>query len=123
MDVQTLMRFYGFSRVIVLAIEDQVNNLTLNFFGEAQASLAWKDEKEGKLPSAFDSVNGGFHVGQGACLAVFEDEKTVVRRGIIPKARLLGAYTASEAFDNAIGQKEDGEGFVKAAKGAWTWPN
>ena len=32
--------------------------------------------------------------------------------------RLLGAYTASEAFDNAIGQKEDGEGFVKAAKGA-----
>jgi 3-oxoacyl-(acyl-carrier-protein) synthase len=82
MDVQTLMRFYGFNRVIVLAVEDQVSNLTLNFFGEAQASLAWKDEKEGVKPSAFDSVNGGFHVGQGACLAVFEDEATVKRRGI-----------------------------------------
>ena len=118
MDVQTLMRFYGFNRVIVLAIEDQVSNLTLNFFGEAQASLAWKDEKEGVLPSAFDSVNGGFHVGQGACLAVFEDEATVKRRKITPKGRLLGAYTASETCANAIGQTEDGEGFVKAAKGA-----
>jgi len=118
MDVQTLMRFYGFNRVVVLAVEDQVSNLTLNFFGEAQASLAWKDEKEGVKPSAFDGVNGGFHVGQGACLAVFEDEKTVIRRGIIPKGRLLGAYTASEAHANAIGQAESGEGFIRAAKGA-----
>lgn len=118
MDVQTLMRFYGFNRVVVLAVEDQVSNLTLNFFGESQASLAWKDEKEGVKPSAFDSVNGGFHVGQGACLAVFEDEKTVKRRGITPKGRLLGAYTASEAHSNAIGQAESGEGFIRAAKGA-----
>lgn len=118
MDVQTLMRFYGFNRVIVLAIEDQVSNLTLNFFGESQASLAWKTEKEGVKPSAFDSTNGGFHVGQGACLAVFEDEATVKRRGVTPKGRLLGAYTASEACANAIGQTEGGEGFARAAKGA-----
>jgi hypothetical protein len=36
MDVQTLIKFYGFDRVIVLAIEDQVNNMTLQFFGEAR---------------------------------------------------------------------------------------
>jgi len=118
MDVQTLMRFYGFNRVIVLAVEDQVSNLTLGFFGETGASLCWKDEKDGAKPSAFDSVNGGFHVGQGACLAIFEDEETVKRRGITPKGRLLGAYTASEDCANAIGQSDNGEGFVKAAKGA-----
>ena len=118
MDVQTLMRFYGFNRVVVLAIEDQVSNLTLNFFGESQASLAWKHEKDGVKPSAFDSVNGGFHMGQGACLAVFEDEATVKRRGITPKGRLLGAYTDSEACGNAIGQTDNGEGFTRAAKGA-----
>jgi 3-oxoacyl-(acyl-carrier-protein) synthase len=118
MDVQTLMRFYGFDRVVVLAVEDQVTNMTLDFFGESQASLAWKDEKEGMKPLAFDSVNGGFHVGQGACLAVFENEATVKRRGITPKARLLGAYTASEVCSNAIGQSDNGEGFAKAAKGA-----
>ena len=121
MDVQTLMRFYGFNRVIVLAVEDQVSNLTLGFFGETGASLAWKDEKDGAKPSAFDKVNGGFHVGQGACLAVFEDEATVKRRGVTPKGRLLGAYTASEACANAIGQSDDGEGFIKAATGALKW--
>jgi 3-oxoacyl-(acyl-carrier-protein) synthase len=118
MDVQTLMRYYGFDRVVVLAIEDQVSNLTLDFFGESQASLAWKDEKEGMKPSAFDQNNFGFHVGQGAALAVFENEATIKRRGITPKARLLGAYTASEVCANAIGQSDNGEGFAKAAKGA-----
>ena len=123
MDVQSLIDFYGFNRVIVLAVEDQVSNLTLNFFGEAQASLVWKDEKEGVRPSAFDNINGGFHVGQGACLAVFEDEVTVKRRGITPKGRLLGAYTASETCANAIGQTDNGEGFLKAANGALRMAN
>lgn len=118
MDVQNLMRYYGYDRVVVLAVEDQITNMTLNFFGEAQASLSLKEEEDGVLPSAFDKVNYGFHVGQGACLAVFENEATMRRRGATPKARLLGAYTASEVCANAIGQSEDGEGFVKAAKGA-----
>ena len=118
MDVQNLMRYYGFDRVVVLAVEDQITNLTLNFFGESQASLSLKEEESGVLPSAFDKVNYGFHVGQGACLAVFENEATVRRRGVTPKARLLGAYTASEVCANAIGQSDDGEGFVKATRGA-----
>lgn len=113
MDVQTLMNFYGFNRVIVLAFEDAVSNLVLDFFGESQASLPKKDEDKGIKPSAFDSTNYGFNVGQGAVLAVFEDKPSSTA-----KARLLGAYTAAEACGNAIGQNEDGEGFVKAAKGA-----
>jgi len=113
MDVQTLIKFYGFNRVIVLSFEDAVSNLVLEFFGETQAALSLKDEEAGVLPSAFDKVNYGFHVGQGAVLAVFEDNP-----GPDPKARLLGAYTASEACGNAIGQSEDGDGFVKAMYGA-----
>jgi 3-oxoacyl-(acyl-carrier-protein) synthase len=113
MDVQTLMRFYGFNRVIVLAFEDAVSNLVLDFFGESQASLAQKEVEAGIKPSAFDDTNYGFHVGQGAVLAVFEDNPSIKAKG-----RLLGAYTAAEACGNAIGQTENGEGFTKAAKGA-----
>ena len=113
MDVQTLIKFYGFSRVIVLGVEDAVNNSVLEFFGEARACLAWKEEQTGIVPSAFDDVNHGFHVGQGAVLAVFEDDKTKDK----PLASLLGAYTASEDCTNAIGQNEDGQGFINAIQG------
>ena len=113
MDVQTLIRFYGFDRVCVLAVEDSVNNLSLEFFGESGACLTAKDEAEtNKQPSAFDSTNGGFYVGQGACFAVFEKDPDTAH------AWLNGAYTASESFSNAIGQREDGLGFIKAIEGA-----
>jgi 3-oxoacyl-(acyl-carrier-protein) synthase len=35
MDVQTLIKFYGFDRVIVLTVEDGVSNAVLEFFGES----------------------------------------------------------------------------------------
>jgi 3-oxoacyl-(acyl-carrier-protein) synthase len=115
MDVQTLIRFYGFTRVVVLAVEDAVSNLVLEFFGEAKASLTAKREAdEGIVPSAFDSVNGSFHVGQGAVFAVFEADHTDTKA----KARLMGAYTASEPCNNPLGQLDSGLGFVRAAQGA-----
>jgi 3-oxoacyl-(acyl-carrier-protein) synthase len=114
MDVQTLIEMYGFERVIVLSVEDAVSNPVLEFFGEAQASLLWKDEEKGVLPSAFDQVNGGFHVGQGAVLAVFEAGHVAKN----PIAQLVSAYTASENHTNAIGQREDGAGYVRAIQGA-----
>lgn len=117
MDVQNLIDGYGFDRVIILAVEDAVTNSVLEFFGEAQASLLWKEEQTGILPSAFDQKNKGFHVGQGAALAVFESDR-VARN---PKARLLGAYSASEDSTNAIGQREDGQGFVRAMQGAMAY--
>jgi 3-oxoacyl-(acyl-carrier-protein) synthase len=118
MDVQTLIRMYGFTRVVVLAVEDAVSNLVLDFFGETKASLTLKGEESGKLPSAFDAVNGQFHVGQGAVFAVFESAEGLAMSGFTPKAYLMGAYTASERCANAMGQLEEGTGFVRAASGA-----
>lgn len=118
MDVQNLIRHYDFDKVIVLSVEDAVSNSVLDFFGESKAVLTAKDEEDGKKPSAFDSKNGGFYVGQGAVLAVFESERSVERLGSNPRAMMLGAYSASEASTNAIGQLEDGSGYVKAMHGA-----
>jgi 3-oxoacyl-(acyl-carrier-protein) synthase len=113
MDVYNLINNYGFTRVIVLSGEDAVNNLTLEFFGEANASLQYKDEPE-VAPSAFDSKNRGFFLGQGAVLAVFEHSKVLTRD---PLARFLGAYTASEDNPNPLGQREDGAGYSAAIDG------
>jgi len=113
MDVQTLINHYGFKRVVVLTVEDAVSNSVLEFFGEAKASLTKKEENLGILPSAFDETNYGFYVGQGAALAVFESSDVSEN----PIAILKGAYTASEDHSNAIGQREDGQGFVRAIEG------
>jgi 3-oxoacyl-(acyl-carrier-protein) synthase len=118
MDVQNLIWTYKFDRVIVLSVEDGVSNSVLDFFGEAQASLSYHEENFGIQPSAFDSVNYGFRVAQGAVLAIFESDAYLQKSGHTPKAQLLGAYTASENCTNAIGQREDGQGFVNAISGA-----
>ena len=118
MDVQTLIKFYGFDRVIVLAVEDQVSNMTLQFFGEAKATLTESmAEAHQVVPSAFDGKNFGFYIGQGAALAVFESEDAVKRSGLEITAELVSAYTATEVLTNTIGQREDGQGFVRAIKG------
>lgn len=119
MDVETLIKHYDFDRVIVFTVEDGVSNAVLEFFGQSQAVLTAKDEAyTGKKPSAFDAKNGGFYVGQGAALAVFESERAVKRLKREPLARLVGAYNASEDSTNALGQCEDGQGFLKAIEGA-----
>jgi len=123
MDVQNLIQFYGFNRVIVLTVEDGVSNAVLEFFGDSKAVLTEKQEQEGIKPSAFDSTNFGFRIGQGAALAVFESHDAVAQQQIKPHARLIGAYSASERSTNAIGQCEDGEGFIKAIEGAIHYSN
>lgn len=115
MEVQALMLLSGFDRVVVLSFEDPISNNVLQFFGDAQASLSLKQEQEHKvIPSAFDSNNFGFYVGQGAVIAVFELARIMEK---LPHAWLISAYSASENSTNAIGQREDGEGFVKAIEG------
>jgi 3-oxoacyl-(acyl-carrier-protein) synthase len=114
MEVKNLMENFGFDRMVVLAMEDPVSNGALEFFGEAHANLLAGDD-ESTLPSAFDSGNGGFHVGQGAALTVFETEPCV---SSVPVAQLLGAYTAAEECTNPIGQREDGQGYQRAVEGA-----
>jgi 3-oxoacyl-(acyl-carrier-protein) synthase len=114
MNVRELFMLYGFDRVIVLTLEDAVSNPVLKFFGESKACLTKDQEDQGIKPSAFDDHNFGFNIGQGAALAVFENAKYARNS----KAQLLGAYTAAEESTNAIGQREDGQGFVRAAAGA-----
>ena len=114
MNVKELIQLYRFDRVIVLSLEDAVSNPVLKFFGEAGACITKDLEEQGVIPSAFDDTNFGFNIGQGAVFAVFETAKYAKDS----KAQLLGAYTAAEASTNAIGQREDGQGFVKAINGA-----
>jgi len=123
MDVVNLIDFYDYDRVIVLTVEDGVSNAVLEFFGDSKAVLTEKQEQEGVKPSAFDSTNFGFRVGQGAALAVFESSDAVARQQLKPHARLVGAYNASERSTNAIGQCEDGEGFIRAIKGVMHYSN
>lgn len=117
MDVENLISNYEFDRVVVLAVEDQVANSTLDFFGESKAILSEEEAKTIK-PSAFDSKNYGFYVGQGAALSVFMSETALWNSGVEPIAQLKGAYSAGERIDNAIGQRPDGEGFDRAIQGA-----
>jgi 3-oxoacyl-(acyl-carrier-protein) synthase len=119
MDVENLVNNYGFDRVIVVSFEDSISDVVLDFFGECGASLTSKEEKEsGVKPSAFDNVNRGFYVGQGAVFSVFHSSKAVTKLQLNPKARLVGSYFSSEQSTNAIGQCENGEGFINAIDGA-----
>lgn len=110
MDAQVLINCYGFERVIVLAVEDQVSEATQKFFGEVQATITKAQSDAGLLPSAFDTTNYGFNIAQGAVCAVFEAAST---EGAIA---MLGAGVSAEATENMMGQRQDGEGFVKATK-------
>lgn len=112
MDAQMLVSCYGYERVIVVAAEDQINESTQKFFGEARATITKEQADGGLLASAFDETNYGFNVAQGAVCAVFETEPS---EGAVA---MLGAYACAEESTNAIGQREDGEGFYKAASGA-----
>ena len=118
MDVENLVKNYGFDRVIVISVEDAISDVVLEFFGECGASLTSKEESHNNvMPSAFDSVNRGFYVGQGAVFSVFHSEKAVTKLQLTPRARLVGSYVAGEQSTNAIGQCEDGEGFTNAING------
>lgn len=114
MDMQNLFWHYGFDRAIVLAGEDSVCVPSLEFFGDAKANIPLDSTR---VPSAFDGTNTGFHVGQGAALAVFEREHPNMSK---PMARFLGAYTSAENNTNPLGQRPDGEGYSKAIDGALT---
>jgi 3-oxoacyl-(acyl-carrier-protein) synthase len=118
MDAKNLIDNLGFDRVIILAVEDQTSKLTLEFFGQSGANLLVKDEEKGAIPSAFDSKNQGFILGQGAALAVFESERAVQKNKSYIYAELLSAWISAEQNSNPIGQRSDGQGYQRAIRGA-----
>ena len=114
-----MLEAFGYTRFIILTVEDAVSNSVLEFFGDSGANLTLSEEIEkNTLPSAFDRKNGGFYVGQGAAFAVLQSEGEVNFYNLKPKARLVSAYHAAEKHNNAIGQREDGQGYIKAIEGA-----
>jgi 3-oxoacyl-(acyl-carrier-protein) synthase len=123
MDVKNLIDNYGFDRVIVLTLEDGVSNMTLEYFGQAKASISKRDEEGGRIASAFDSINNGFNVGQGSALAIYESANAINKNAVNPEAELVGTYSSAEEWNNPIGQRPDGQGYQRAITGALTFGN
>src|SRR5262245_30629159 len=115
MDAVSLIRAHGYERVALLAVEDQVNTVMLEFFGETRAVLTVAEmEKEGVRPSAFDPKNRGFFIGQGAAFALIESERSMRAGGRAPLAELKSATVVAERHSNAVGQRDDGAGYRDA---------
>lgn len=118
MDAKNLIDNLGFDRVIILALEDQTSKMTLEFFGQMKANILITDEENGAIPSAFDSKNSGFIIGQGAAIGVFESEVAIRKNSVTPKAELKSAWVSAEQNSNPIGQRPDGQGYQRAIVGA-----
>jgi len=115
MDAISLIRLHGYERVAILAVEDQVNIIMLEFFGETRAVLTRAEMDEHHiLPSAFDPANRGFFIGQGAAFALLETEASMRAGNRTPLAELKSATVVAERHGNAVGQREDGAGFRDA---------
>jgi 3-oxoacyl-(acyl-carrier-protein) synthase len=115
MDAISLIRVHGYDRVVVLAVEDQVNTVMLEFFGETRAVLTLEEMNRDQIkPSAFDPHNRGFFIGQGAALVLLETEASAMAGGRSALAELLSASVVAERHTNALGQREDGAGYRDA---------
>lgn len=119
MDAVALIKLHGYERVAILAVEDQVSLIMLEFFGETRASLTKAEmDEQGILPSAFDPANRGFFIGQGAAFVLLETEASMRAGGRTPLAELKSATVVAERHGNALGQREDGAGFRDAIQEA-----
>jgi 3-oxoacyl-(acyl-carrier-protein) synthase len=115
MDALSLIRVHGYDRVAILALEDQVNTVMLEFFGETKAVLTVEEmTRDGVQPSAFDPRNRGFFIGQGAAFAVLESQASMEAGGRTPLAEVRSATVVAERHSNAVGQREDGAGYRDA---------
>jgi 3-oxoacyl-(acyl-carrier-protein) synthase len=115
MDAVALVRVHGYERVAVLAVEDQVNTVMLEFFGETRAVLTLEEmQREGVKPSAFDPKNRGFFIGQGAAFCLLESEASMRAGGRAPLGELKSATVVAERHGNAVGQRADGAGYRDA---------
>lgn len=94
-------------RVLIIAVEDATSGDTIEFFNKYGGGINAEDEKEGKLPSAFDSVNTGFRVGNGAGMYLLDKNDNGV-------AEIEQVAMAAEKWSSPIGQDPAGTGYLKA---------
>lgn len=108
-----MLRLGEIDRAVVVACEEQTTNMLLEFFGKSGAALTLEHEKEGRLPSAFDGVNGGFRIGNGAAAFLLEVEGNLTGE---PIAELTGVALSGEQHTPALGQDAAGSGYVNVLK-------
>jgi len=94
-------------RVLIVAVEDATSGDTIEFFSRYGGNISLADEQAGKLPSAFDEVNTGFRVGNGAGLFLLDKDNNGV-------AQIDQVAMAAEKWNSPIGQDPAGTGYLKA---------
>ncbi len=100
-------------RVLIVGIDDQTNSLVLELFGMLEASITPELETKGIMPSAFDDINYGFRLGQGAGYVLLESEKSLKESGNKPLAYLEKTALTAEKLSNPFGLSPDGFGYYK----------
>lgn len=112
-DAWAMIRMGEIDRAIVVACEEQTTNMMLEFFGKEGVALTAEQESAGKLPSAFDPVNGGFRIGNGAAAFLLEADGCTTYD---PIAELTAVAMSGERHRPALGQAEDGSGYVRVLR-------
>ena len=113
-EAQLLFNSDELDRILILGWDDQINNSTLEVFGITNASLKLKDEEAGKIPSAFDSKNGGFRIGHGMAYCLLETEESIKETKNIPIAELISSSFGGESNSNPLGISPNG--YIKQIK-------
>jgi len=94
-------------RVLIIAVEDATSGDTIEFFSKYGGNISVADEAVGKLPSAFDDINTGFRVGNGAGLFLLDKKDNGV-------AQIEQIAMAAERWSSPIGQDPAGTGYIRA---------
>jgi 3-oxoacyl-(acyl-carrier-protein) synthase len=106
-----MIEFEGFHEVAILAVENQVCFSTLDFFMSFGAIPTYEQINSGFLPSAFDSINHGFLLGQGAAFVTLASEASINASSINPIAIVEGTSVGSEPDASSLSPRSDGMGY------------
>ncbi len=110
---QNLLVSGRFDEVAILAVENQVCFSTVDFFMGYGACLTAAQIDSGQLPTAFDSKNKGFVLGQGAAFMRLASGRAVRRSLVTPLAQLLATAVASEPEAPSLSPRTDGLGYKR----------
>lgn len=96
--------------------EAAITSLTVAGFSKMKA-LSKRNEEPSKASRPFDKDRDGFIMGEGAGVMVIESEESMLKRGTIPLAEIVG-YGASADAHHLTAPHPDGQGGYLAMKKA-----
>jgi len=105
-DIKMMMDLGYIDSAILWSADDAVNTAMIGVFDIMKATVTKEKEAAGFLPSAFDSKNHGFYMGQAMSYMILTKEKT--KNSI---AEILGVSMQWEDYSNPLGQSPGGEGY------------